>query len=126
MIYSLFTQPGTGSAVMSRIFFLHKYRGPLATMALMLVLACAVIVASPVVHAQEAVTAVAPVATVNINAADASALAATLKGVGESRAQEIVRYREAYGPFASVEELMEVKGIGQSTLDTNLKVITLE
>lgn len=126
MIYSLFTQSCTGSAVMSRIVFLQKYRGPLATMALMLVLACGVIVGSPAVHGQEAATAVAPVATVNINAADASTLAAALKGVGVSRAQEIVRYREAYGPFASAEELMEVKGIGQSTLDTNLKAITLE
>jgi competence protein ComEA len=64
--------------------------------------------------------------TVNINKADAQTLAATLKGVGESRATEIVRYREAYGPFASAEELTEVKGIGQSTLDMNRKLITLE
>jgi competence protein ComEA len=64
--------------------------------------------------------------TVNINKADAATLAATLNGVGPSRAEDIVRYREAYGPFKSVEELMDVKGIGQSTLDRNRAVITLE
>jgi competence protein ComEA len=65
-------------------------------------------------------------ATVNINTADAPTLAASLKGVGQSRAVEIVRYREAYGPFSSADELAEVKGIGQSTLEQNRKVITLE
>jgi competence protein ComEA len=68
----------------------------------------------------------ASVATVNINTADAQTLAAALKGVGESRAMEIIRYREAYGPFSSIEELAEVKGIGQATLDRNRAVITLE
>lgn len=63
---------------------------------------------------------------VNINAADAKTLAQTLKGVGESRAEEIVRHRETYGPFASADELTEVKGIGQSTLDRNRDLITLE
>ncbi|MEP1470566.1 MAG: helix-hairpin-helix domain-containing protein [Halieaceae bacterium] len=65
-------------------------------------------------------------ATVNINKADASALAAGLTGVGLSRAQDIVRYREAYGPFAAVEELTDVKGIGASTLEKNRSVITLD
>ncbi|MFK7977651.1 MAG: ComEA family DNA-binding protein [Halioglobus sp.] len=63
---------------------------------------------------------------VNINTADAATLALNLRGVGQSRAQEIVRHREAYGPFASPEELMEVKGIGQSTLEQNRTRITLE
>ncbi|MFT4615478.1 MAG: competence protein ComEA [Bacteroidia bacterium] len=76
---------------------------------------------------QEPMPAPAKVAVdVNINTADASAIAESLKGVGQSRAEAIVRYREAYGPFASVDELAEVKGIGQSTLDMNRKRITLE
>ena len=70
--------------------------------------------------------AAATVNAVNINAADAQTLAASLKGVGEARAMEIVRYRETYGPFSSVDELAEVKGIGQATLDRNRAVITLE
>ena len=61
-----------------------------------------------------------------LSRADAEALAAGLNGVGHSRAVEIVRYRETYGPFSSVDELAEVKGIGQSTLDKNRAVITLE
>jgi competence protein ComEA len=68
----------------------------------------------------------ASVARVNINTADAATLAAGLKGVGLSRAQDIIRYREAYGPFKSVEELADVKGIGQSTLERNRTVITLD
>ncbi len=75
------------------------------------------------VRAQEAA---APAATVNINTADAPTLAASLKGVGQSRAMEIVRYREAYGPFESVDELVEVKGIGNATLEANRALITLE
>jgi competence protein ComEA len=66
------------------------------------------------------------VARVNINTADAQTLSAGLHGVGEARAAEIVRYRETYGPFSSAEELVEVKGIGQSTLDKNRDVIILE
>ncbi len=66
------------------------------------------------------------VATVNINTADAAAMASALKGVGNARAQDIVRYREAFGPFTSVDELTEVKGIGKSTLDENRARITLE
>ena len=66
------------------------------------------------------------VAAVNINKADAAKLASALNGVGIARAQEIVRYREAYGPFKAVDELTDVKGIGKSTLDDNRARITLE
>lgn len=64
--------------------------------------------------------------TVNINTADAETLSRQLQGIGLTRAQEIIRYREAYGPFSSVEELVDVKGIGQATLDKNRVFITLE
>lgn len=62
---------------------------------------------------------------ININTASAESLAAALKGVGISKAQAIISYRESYGEFKSVDELMEVKGIGQSLLDTNRQRITL-
>ena len=86
---------------------------------------------SSVVFAQEqktvsAATVVSALSPVNINSADAQTLANGLKGIGELRALEIVRYRETYGPFASIEELAEVKGIGKSPLDRNRGVITLE
>ncbi|WP_116368714.1 ComEA family DNA-binding protein [Parahaliea mediterranea] len=76
--------------------------------------------------AQDAPAAAATAPAVNINSADAATLAAQLKGVGLTRAEEIVRYREMYGPFKSVDELTEVKGIGPATLDRNRAVITLE
>ncbi len=80
---------------------------------------------TPVAQAEEA-AALAQGTTVNINTADASALAAGLKGVGVSRARDIIVYRETYGPFASVEELADVKGIGLSTVEKNRAVITLD
>ncbi|GAB2472579.1 hypothetical protein GCM10027063_11860 [Promicromonospora xylanilytica] len=54
--------------------------------------------------------------TVDINAADAVTLE-ELPGVGPSIAQAIVEWREANGPFASVDELEDVPGIGPATLD---------
>ncbi len=78
---------------------------------------------SPVAHAQA--DAAAP-ATVNINAADAATLSERLTGVGLTRAQEIVRYRESYGPFSTVEELADVKGIGPATVEKNRARIVLE
>lgn len=56
---------------------------------------------------------------VNINTADASTLARALKGVGESRAQAIVEYREAHGEFLDVYELANVKGIGERMVEMN-------
>jgi len=99
--------------------------GAAAALVVALALGTSLFTASSGALAQEAAATPAAV-TVNINAADATALAAGLKGVGQSRAMEIVRYRETYGPFASVEELAEVKGIGRSTLEKNRSLITLE
>ena len=56
---------------------------------------------------------------VNINTADAAALDATLLNVGASKAQAIVDYRKANGPFKSAEELAMVKGIGLKTVEKN-------
>ena len=64
--------------------------------------------------------------TVNINTADAATLSASLKGVGSSKAQAIVTYRDNYGPFKSIEELTAVRGIGDSLLAKNKDNILLE
>ncbi len=69
---------------------------------------------------------VATAAAVNINKADAATLAATLNGVGMARAEDIIRYREAFGPFTTVDQLAEVKGIGTATVDKNRSLITLD
>lgn len=63
---------------------------------------------------------------VNINEADVSTLADVLQGVGESRARAIVEYREQHGPFDSIDELSEVKGIGEATVNLNRERILLE
>ncbi|MBX9404195.1 helix-hairpin-helix domain-containing protein [Pseudomonas baetica] len=55
----------------------------------------------------------------DLNDADAATLQKELSGVGEAKAKAIVAYRETNGPFASVEELLEVKGIGKAILDRN-------
>ncbi len=92
---------------------------------LLLALSLALLFSSSPLQAQHSPPAEAA-AVVNINRADAATLAAGLNGVGLARAEEIVRHREAYGPFVSVEELAEVKGIGPATIDRNRAVITLE
>ena len=56
---------------------------------------------------------------VDINTADASALASAIDGVGEKKAATIVAYRDAHGPFNSVDALAAVKGIGAATVDRN-------
>jgi len=61
----------------------------------------------------------------NINTADASELAEVIDGVGERRAVAIVQYRETHGPFASVDELANVKGIGMKTVENNRGNLTV-
>ncbi|MFN2328112.1 MAG: ComEA family DNA-binding protein [Chromatocurvus sp.] len=68
----------------------------------------------------------APAQVVNINTADAEELSSVLQGVGRARAEAIVQYREMYGPFESIEELMDVSGVGEATLARNREAITLE
>ncbi|AHY43726.1 competence protein ComEA [Stutzerimonas decontaminans] len=61
--------------------------------------------------------AVVSQASVNLNTADAATLTRELKGIGATKAKAIVDYREEHGPFSSVDELLEVKGIGSATLE---------
>ena len=53
---------------------------------------------------------------ININTADTRVLI-KLSGIGEVKAAAIVAYREEHGAFSSVEELLNVKGIGEKTLE---------
>jgi competence protein ComEA len=68
----------------------------------------------------------AHVAPVNINTASAETLADALQGVGLSKAQGIVSYRDEHGPFKSPEDLANVKGIGKATIDKNLERIQIK
>jgi competence protein ComEA len=56
---------------------------------------------------------------VNINSADAETLATNLHRVGVKKAEAIVAWRQANGKFTSVEQLLEIKGIGESILAAN-------
>lgn len=63
---------------------------------------------------------------VNINQATAEQLAQNLNGIGIKKAQAIVQYREKIGSFHTKEQLLDVKGIGASTLEKNQANILLE
>jgi competence protein ComEA len=56
---------------------------------------------------------------VNVNTADASAIAKELDGIGPAKAQAIVEYRQKNGPFKSPDDLLKVDGIGERVLDQN-------
>jgi competence protein ComEA len=56
---------------------------------------------------------------VNINTADAVTISEQLKGIGLSKAEAIVEYRDKHGPFRSAEDLSLVKGIGKRTVEIN-------
>lgn len=56
---------------------------------------------------------------VNINQANAEELAQKLNGIGAQKAKAIVEYREKYGAFNSVENILEVQGIGPAFLEKN-------
>lgn len=83
--------------------------------------------ATPAIGAEPPDTDEVHVLQIDINGADAQTLAAVLEGVGLAKAEEIVAHRNLYGAFRSVDELLEVKGIGTATLEKNrarIKVVS--
>lgn len=53
---------------------------------------------------------------ININKANSAQLQ-TINGIGPAKAQEIIKYRKARGGFKTVDELVNVNGIGPKTVD---------
>uniref|UniRef100_UPI0016042D48 ComEA family DNA-binding protein n=1 Tax=Nocardioides pelophilus TaxID=2172019 RepID=UPI0016042D48 len=66
----------------------------------------------------------APVALVNLNTASQAELE-TLPDVGPVTALAILAWREAHGGFTSVDELLEVDGIGEATLSNLAPYVTV-
>jgi competence protein ComEA len=63
-------------------------------------------------------------AVVDVNTADAKTLQ-LLDGVGPAKAQAIIEYRQANGPFKTADELARVQGIGEKTLEANRERISV-
>ena len=61
---------------------------------------------------------------ININSASADELI-QLPGIGEKIAEAIIAYREEYGEFGSIEEIMEVSGIGEGKFNNIKAYITV-
>jgi competence protein ComEA len=68
---------------------------------------------------------VAQAEPVNVNTADAGALAKALNGVGPAKAKAIVAYRDKNGPFKTVDQLTMVEGITQKLIERNRADIKL-
>ena len=62
---------------------------------------------------------------ININTANAKELE-SLKGIGPATAKNIISYREEYGGFSTIEEIMNVKRIGEKTFAKIQDFITVE
>lgn len=62
----------------------------------------------------------------DLNTATADQLALALSGVGQSKAEAIVAYRDQNGPFMNVDDLTKVKGIGPALLDKNRMILQIK
>lgn len=64
-------------------------------------------------------------ASININRATEAELVA-LDGIGSSKAQAIILYREMFGGFQTVDELTKVKGLGAKTVEKNRRRLSVQ
>ena len=63
--------------------------------------------------------------SININRATEAELV-SLDGIGSSKAQAIILYREMFGGFKTVDELTKVKGIGVKTVEKNRRGLSVK
>ena len=62
---------------------------------------------------------------VNVNTADAKTISEALSGIGMKKAEAIVKYRTEKGLFKTAEDLANVAGIGEKTVEKNKNDILL-
>ena len=62
--------------------------------------------------------------TVDINTADKETLM-SLSGIGEAFADRIIEYRDQNGGFKAVQELTNIRGIGQTLVEKNREMLTV-
>ena len=63
---------------------------------------------------------------INVNQATLEQLVENLHGIGAHKAQAIIDYREQHGNFDSANDLLNVSGVGQSTLVNNKLLLQFE
>ncbi|MBA2651741.1 MAG: helix-hairpin-helix domain-containing protein [Tatlockia sp.] len=60
-------------------------------------------------------------AKIDLNKADAKALSKSVKGIGQKRAEAIIKYRDKHGKFNSIEDLAKVRGFSTRFVESHLK-----
>lgn len=65
------------------------------------------------------------ISVVNINSASADEMA-SVPGLGEKKSQAIVKFREKHGPFARLEDLKKVDGIGDKLFEKIRQYVTVK
>ncbi len=73
---------------------------------------------------EKTVSAAEVLGKININAAGTEELI-LLPSIGEGRAEDIINYREENGDFSSIEDIMQVSGIGEKTFEEIKEQITV-
>ncbi|WP_028389076.1 ComEA family DNA-binding protein [Legionella fairfieldensis] len=61
-----------------------------------------------------------PKAKIDLNSADAKMLSKSVKGIGQKRAEAIIKYREEHGHFKSIDDLAQVRGLGHQFVKNHL------
>ena len=93
--------------------------------AIMLVCCFGFVAVSPVLAAKEDVAnGSEQILLLNVNAADQAELMA-LPGIGKVTAERIVTFRTEHGPFKSIDDLTQVKGVGKKVLEKIRPLVTI-
>ena len=76
------------------------------------------------IEKEQAITQARKQKVININRANEGELV-SLDGIGSSKAQAIILYRDMFGDFKTVDELAKVKGIGAKTVEKNQRRLSV-